>query len=93
VARLGPLRFVLASPAFHRWHHTSDEQGLDKNFAGLFPVWDLVFGTFYLPAEQPTAFGVRDEVPAGFLAQLAWPFRGRAPGASPATPAPCRDPA
>jgi sterol desaturase/sphingolipid hydroxylase (fatty acid hydroxylase superfamily) len=73
----GPLRFVLASPAFHRWHHTSEERGRDKNFAGLFPVWDLVFGTFYLPAEQPSAFGVREEVPAGFFAQLAWPFRGR----------------
>jgi sterol desaturase/sphingolipid hydroxylase (fatty acid hydroxylase superfamily) len=71
----GPLRFVLTSPAFHRWHHTSEEEGLDKNFAGLFPVWDLVFGTFYMPAAQPTAFGVRDRVPAGFFAQLVWPFR------------------
>lgn len=72
----GPLRYVLASPAFHRWHHTSDERGLDRNFAGLFPVWDLVFGTFHLPVdERPAAFGVREGVPAGFLAQLAWPFR------------------
>lgn len=75
----GPLRHVLASPAFHRWHHTSEERGLDKNFAGMFPVWDLAFGTFYLPAgEQPTAFGVRDEVPPAFFSQLAWPFRRRA---------------
>jgi sterol desaturase/sphingolipid hydroxylase (fatty acid hydroxylase superfamily) len=72
----GPLRYVVASPAFHRWHHTSEERGLDKNFAGLLPVWDLVFGTFHLPAgEQPAAFGVREEVPAGFFAQLAWPLR------------------
>lgn len=92
---LGPLRYVLASPAFHRWHHTSEERGLDRNFAGLFPVWDLVFGTFYLPAgEQPAAFGVRDEVPAGFLAQLAWPFRGaaRALSASPSPASPQRSP-
>ena len=29
----GPLRFIVASPVFHRWHHTSEEEGLDKNFA------------------------------------------------------------
>ncbi|MBV9045231.1 MAG: sterol desaturase family protein, partial [Alphaproteobacteria bacterium] len=31
---LGPFRTVLASPAFHRWHHTKAEEGQDKNFAG-----------------------------------------------------------
>jgi sterol desaturase/sphingolipid hydroxylase (fatty acid hydroxylase superfamily) len=76
----GPLRYVLASPAFHRWHHTSEERGLDKNFASLFPVWDVLFGTFYMPAgDQPAVFGVREPVPAGFLAQLAWPFRRATP--------------
>ena len=34
----GWLRYVLASPLFHRWHHTTEEQGLSKNFAPLFPV-------------------------------------------------------
>lgn len=79
----GRLRHLLASPAFHRWHHTSEEQGLDKNFAGLFPVWDLVFGTFYLPVDrQPVTFGVREEVPAGLLAQLAWPLAPLGPPAA-----------
>lgn len=74
----GPLRFVIASPVFHRWHHTSEEEGLDKNFAGLFPVIDLVFGTFHMPGRQPTTFGVAGEtVPAGFWRQLVWPFRSR----------------
>jgi sterol desaturase/sphingolipid hydroxylase (fatty acid hydroxylase superfamily) len=73
----GPLRFVVASPVFHRWHHTSEEEGLDKNFAGLLPVFDLLFGTFYMPpGRQPELFGVAGEVvPEGFLAQLAYPFR------------------
>jgi sterol desaturase/sphingolipid hydroxylase (fatty acid hydroxylase superfamily) len=79
----GPLRYVLASPAFHRFHHTAEAEGLDKNFAAMFPLWDLLFGTFYLPVgRQPTIFGVSDEVPAGFLAQLAWPF-ARSHGADP----------
>lgn len=77
---LGPLRYVIASPAFHRWHHTSEDEGLDKNFAGLFPFFDVVFGTFYLPeGRQPQRFGLSgEEVPEGLIAQLLYPFR-RAP--------------
>ena len=41
----GPLRWVLASPAFHRVHHSADPRLYDTNFAGTFPVWDLLFGT------------------------------------------------
>ena len=52
----GRLRYVISSPAFHRWHHSAAR---DCNFAGFFPVWDLVFGTFYVPAAQPDQFGVR----------------------------------
>ena len=73
----GPLRYVIASPAFHRWHHTSEEEGRDKNFAGLFPFLDLLFGTFYLPeGRQPRRFGLaHEEVPEGLVAQLVYPFR------------------
>jgi sterol desaturase/sphingolipid hydroxylase (fatty acid hydroxylase superfamily) len=80
---LGPLARVIASPRFHRWHHTSAEEGRDKNFAGLFPLWDLLFGTFTMPAGRaPTEFGAGDEpVPAGIWRQLAYPFRCPRPGA------------
>ena len=33
-----PAALRVASPVFHRWHHTTEEEGLDTNFAGLFPV-------------------------------------------------------
>lgn len=71
----GPLRYVIASPAFHRWHHTREDAGLDTNFAGLFPIWDLMFGTFHLPARPPQRFGVRESIPDGFVGQMLWPFR------------------
>jgi len=73
----GPLRFLVATPRFHRWHHTSRAEGRDKNFAGLFPCLDLVFGSFYMPSDQvPQAFGAgREPVPAGLWRQLAYPFR------------------
>ncbi|HEU4431731.1 MAG TPA: sterol desaturase family protein [Myxococcota bacterium] len=74
---LGPLRRVVASPRFHRWHHASQAEGRDKNFAGLLPLWDLLFGTYHMPADRaPRAFGAGDEpVPAGIWRQLAYPFR------------------
>jgi sterol desaturase/sphingolipid hydroxylase (fatty acid hydroxylase superfamily) len=74
----GPLRTVFASPRFHRWHHTAAQEGRDKNFAGLLPLWDILFGTYYMPAKQPTGFGVHDSVPDDLLGQMLWPFsRGR----------------
>ena len=73
----GPLRYVVASPVFHRWHHTCEREGLDKNFAGLLPVWDLLFGTFYMPpGRRPERFGVEGApVPEGLWSQLVYPFR------------------
>ena len=77
----GPLRFVVASPVFHRWHHTTESEGLDTNFAGLFPFIDLAFGTFHMPAgRQPEHFGIVGEpVPDGLFPQLVYPFRQRRP--------------
>jgi sterol desaturase/sphingolipid hydroxylase (fatty acid hydroxylase superfamily) len=72
----GPLRGVFASPRFHRWHHTSEEDGRDKNFAGIFPVWDIVFGTYYMPRDRmPDRFGTETPVPPGLWAQLVFPFK------------------
>jgi len=32
-----PLRALVVSPRFHRWHHTDEANARDKNFAGLLP--------------------------------------------------------
>jgi len=73
----GPLRYVIASPLFHRWHHTIEDQGHDKNFAPLFPFVDFLFGTFYMPRlHRPERFGTtRTVVPETFIGQLMFPFR------------------
>ena len=56
-----PFKYVLATPVFHRWHHTSLEQGGNTNFAGTFPIWDMLFGTFRMPENQlPKVYGVDD---------------------------------
>lgn len=77
----GPLRYVLASPAFHRWHHAAEEDGLNRNFAGLFPFIDLAFGTFHMPRNRkPERFGIPDgDVPVSFWGQVKYPFRRARP--------------
>ncbi len=71
----GPLRYIIASPNFHRWHHTSAAEGQSKNFAGLFPIFDWLFGTLYLPQKPPVEFGISEVMPATFFRQLAYPFK------------------
>lgn len=74
----GPLRRVVASPCFHRWHHTSEAEGRDRNFAGILPLWDILFGTYYMPKGRvPTGFGTETPVPPGLVGQLLFPFRHR----------------
>ncbi len=75
----GPFRYLFSSPVFHRWHHTSQEEGMDKNFAPTFPLLDIIFGTFYMPeGELPQHYGTTDkDMPHSFFAQMAYPFKNR----------------
>ncbi|HVZ27251.1 MAG TPA: sterol desaturase family protein, partial [Rhizomicrobium sp.] len=71
--RLGWLKYVLVSPVYHRWHHATAIR--DVNFASTFPLWDLMFGTFYLPDHLPDAYGIDDQnMPAGLVPQLLYPL-------------------
>jgi len=73
--RFGWIRYLIATPAFHRWHHAEETAPRACNFAGVLPLWDLVFGTFHLPDQAPRAFGPgATEVPDGLVRQLAFPF-------------------
>ena len=73
---LGPFKYVLAGPVFHRWHHTAADRGGSMNFAGTFPIWDVLFGTFYMPKNVlPDAYGVDDKsLPESFQGQMLYPF-------------------
>ena len=60
VGRLGPLEAVLMTPSHHRVHHAQNERYIDKNYGGMFIVWDRLFGS-YEPErdDEPVVFGVR----------------------------------
>ena len=75
---LGPLRYVIASPVFHRWHHSADAASREANYAPMFPLWDLLFGTFHMPrGARPQRFGA-DGVPGDLIGQLVHPLRPNA---------------
>lgn len=72
----GIFKYLIVSPAYHHWHHSSETAALDKNFAGIFPVWDIIFGTLYLPEHRASSFGViRDAPPEDLLGQMVYPFK------------------
>ena len=50
------LRRLIATPAFHHWHHSAERDAVDKSFAVHTPIWDIVFGTYYLPDRWPAAY-------------------------------------
>ncbi len=78
--KFGPLRWVLASPQFHHWHHANEQAAYDKNFAGQLPIIDWLFGTLHLPRgdDLPARYGVDDPVPSTYAGQLLYPFTKRA---------------
>jgi sterol desaturase/sphingolipid hydroxylase (fatty acid hydroxylase superfamily) len=73
----GPLRLLFASPEFHRWHHSSDREARDRNFAGQLSFLDALFGTLHLPEGQtPAKFGLDRPMPQRYAFQLLYPFVG-----------------
>ncbi|TPM41929.1 sterol desaturase family protein [Mesorhizobium sp. B2-3-4] len=75
---LGPLKWLIASPQFHRWHHANQREAYDKNFAGQLPFLDVVFGTYNSTGNSvPEKYGVDDPIPASYFGQVAYPFRRR----------------
>ncbi len=56
--RFGPLEHLVATPAFHHWHHTL-EGPIDRNYSAMLPWLDKLFGTFHLPRDRwPSEYGV-----------------------------------
>jgi len=89
--RLGPLNRLFSAAEPHRWHHSRTAAEANTNYGSNLIVWDLLFGTFFLPAdrEPPEAIGISDmpDFPQRYVAQLASPFRWRSLARTPPAPA------
>lgn len=71
------LHKIVFTPEFHHWHHSNEPEAWNSNYAVFLPLWDLAFGTYYLPADRrPQFYGVNEPIPAGLAHQLWHPFRG-----------------
>lgn len=60
VPKLGPIEWVFVTPSNHRVHHGRNAIYVDRNYGGVFIIWDRVFGTFQDELEtEPVYFGLR----------------------------------
>lgn len=77
--RLGPLNWIFAMTELHRWHHSRRIDEANHNYGGNLAVWDVAFGTRWLPSdrEPPEAIGMEDlpDFPMGLADNLLAPFR------------------
>ncbi|MGV7210377.1 sterol desaturase family protein [Oxalobacteraceae bacterium A2-2] len=71
--RLGPLEWLVATPAFHHWHHSRHDH-INRNYASTLPLLDRVFGTHYLPRHWPAAYGTDTPLADSLGGQLLDPF-------------------
>ncbi len=79
---LGPFDYIFSSPKNHRYHHSKNTQEGNTNYGGDVVVWDLLFGTFYLPkGKQPSddiGIGDMPNYPRSFVGLMLAPFNHRA---------------
>jgi sterol desaturase/sphingolipid hydroxylase (fatty acid hydroxylase superfamily) len=74
---LSVLEHIIVTPRYHAFHHATDVEAIDKNFAFHLPVIDRIFGTLFLPpGGWPERCGIRGrQVPDGWLHQLLFPLQ------------------
>jgi sterol desaturase/sphingolipid hydroxylase (fatty acid hydroxylase superfamily) len=87
--RVPPGRWwwLMNGPAYHRIHHSVEERHMNRNFAALFPLYDIIFGTACEPREDewPDTGLADGQRPAGIGQVVAWPLIGAASRAARST--------
>jgi sterol desaturase/sphingolipid hydroxylase (fatty acid hydroxylase superfamily) len=74
--QLPVLRWIIATPEFHHWHHDCDPQQYNKNFAVQLPIIDYIFGTFYLPSYTcPQKYGTELKTKTSYFNYFIYPFK------------------
>jgi len=59
IRRLGPIEWVMVTPSNHRVHHARNPGYIDKNYGGVFIIWDRLFGTFEDErVDEPCRYGI-----------------------------------
>ncbi len=71
IKRLGFLEHFMNTPSHHRVHHASNVKYLDRNHAGIFIIWDKLFGTFQEEQEEPV-YGLTKNIHTYNLFKIAF---------------------
>ncbi len=71
IDKLGPIEWVMNTPSHHRVHHGKNVEYLDKNHAGIFIIWDKLFGTF-APEEKRVVYGLTKDIDSFNLGVIAF---------------------
>lgn len=63
IGRLGFLDRWIQTPSNHRVHHAQNDIYLDRNYVGVFMIWDHLFGTYQEELdEEPCIYGIRGQL-------------------------------
>jgi hypothetical protein len=73
---MGRMITLVNSPQWHRIHHSAMPEHRDKNFASLLPLWDILFGTAWIPkADEYPVTGFDPPVRVSVVDSIIWPLR------------------
>lgn len=72
----GPLKYILVTPQFHHWHHSSEKPAIDTNYSAHTVLFDKLFGTYHLPGKHwPADFGTTVRLPRDIIGQTLYPIK------------------
>ncbi len=75
--KFGFLNYIFITPETHYWHHSRNiPRRYGVNYASSLAIWDVLFGSFYLPKDKEPVLGIpENDVPDSFMGQMIYPFK------------------
>ena len=71
----GWLKYIIVTPQFHHWHHSSEKPAIDTNYSAHLVVFDWLFGTYHMPEKHwPSDYGTTVKLPSTYIGQLLHPI-------------------
>jgi len=71
----GPLKYLIVTPQFHHWHHSSEKPAINTNYSAHTVIFDRVFNTYHLPDKHwPAEYGAMPPLPKSILGQTLYPI-------------------
>ena len=70
----GIFKYIIVTPQFHHWHHSSEKPAIDTNYSAHTILFDWLFKTMHLPGEYwPTEYGTTKKLPSTYIGQTLYP--------------------